>query len=312
MHSIATMDFNSEMLSRLNVIKAWVVENKIGSNSKNVDNIVKELFWSCFENNVTDADIGHLRHKLRTDEFKIGEGNVWSALRDYFGMDKYVKFFADVAELTPNGLNTSPNACCGKFELFYRLLRPASQQPSRGDIVDGGVKIEIKGKTGDDGGVRISSTELTGKVYRANCDSVFSGSSITPNDVKKGGMKNSKVFEIEKTQHRAHYKKEFERDLTASRQLTRSYLAKNGWGFAESDIELIHANGQWNQDELQRLTLKKMFAEYKAKSGFDKMYIFGDGTNVKIIEQEADLNKVAIVADYFRINQTGNVGWYIS
>ncbi len=306
------MDFNSEMISRLNVIKAWVVENKIGSNSKNVDNIVKELFWSCYENKITEADIGYLRQKLRRDEFQVCEGNVWTSLHNYFGTDKYIKFFADISELTPNGLNTSPNACCGKFELFYRLLRPASQQPSRGDIVDGGVKIEIKGKTGDVGGVRISSTELTGKAYKTNCDSVFGGSSIQPNDVKKGGMKNSKVFEIEKSQYKTHYKKEFERDVSLSRQLTRNYLTTNGWGFTESDIELIHKNGEWNQDELQTLTLKKMFAEYKSKSGVDKMYIFGDGTNVKIVEHESDLNKVNIVSDYFRINQTGNVGWYIS
>ena len=44
---------------------------------------------------------------------------------------------------------------------------------------------------------------------------------------------------------------------------------------------------------------------------FNKMIIFGNGTNMKIIENENDLNKCKITSDYFRINQTLNIGWYI-
>jgi hypothetical protein len=54
-----------------------------------------------------------------------------------------------------------------------------------------------------------------------------------------------------------------------------------------------------------------MFIKYKEKTEFDKMYIFGNGTNVKIISAPEDLDKIKIGEDYFRINQVANVGWYI-
>jgi hypothetical protein len=41
------------------------------------------------------------------------------------------------------------------------------------------------------------------------------------------------------------------------------------------------------------------------------MYIFGDGTDVKIIGSMEDLDKMKITNDYFRINQSLNIGWYI-
>jgi hypothetical protein len=41
------------------------------------------------------------------------------------------------------------------------------------------------------------------------------------------------------------------------------------------------------------------------------MYIFRDGTNVKIISKPEDLENIQITADYFRINQDAPVGWYI-
>jgi hypothetical protein len=81
---------------------------------------------------------------------------------------------------------------------------------------------------------------------------------------------------------------------------------------SDNDIEHIFANNKWHQDELQHFILKKLFVEYKTKNGFDKMIIFGDGTNVKILNVEHDLHKITIVSDYFRINQTANIGWYIA
>ena len=305
------MDFKQQTNNLLTIIIDWLNENKIGNNHKNTKNIAKELFWVLIENDLVN-DIDKIRSKISKKDFVFTEGNLWEAILTYFdGNQKYLDFCKDVSELTPSGLNTSPNACCGKFELLYRILRPASIQPQRGDILDNGVKIEIKGKTGDDGGVRISSTELTGKTYKTNNDSVFKDTSIKPNNVKTGGLKNANVYEIEKTQHKEHYKREFDRDVHLSKELIKKFLTINRWSFIDSDIEQIFTNNEWNQDELQRFILKNLFFEYKTKNGFDKMIIFGDGTNVKILENENDLNKIIIVADYFRINQTANIGWYI-
>jgi hypothetical protein len=305
------MNLKFETSILLNTIIEWLNDNNIGNSNKNKMNIAREIFWVIIANDM-ENDIQHIKHQITTKEFVFTEGNVWDSILTYFdGNHRYLQFCKDVSELTPSGLNTSPNACCGKFELLYRLLRPVSIQPQRGDILDNGVKIEIKGKTGDDGGVRISSTELTGKTYKTNNDSVFKDTSIKPNNVKTGGLKNTTVYEIEKTQYKEHYKREFDRDIHLSKELIKGFLTINGWSFIDSDIEQIFTNNEWNQDELQRFILKKLFFEYKTKNGFDKMIIFGDGTNVKVLYSEQDLNKITIVSDYFRINQTANIGWYI-
>jgi len=306
------MNLKSETSALLDIIVEWLNDNNIGNSNKNKINIAREIFWVIISNDM-ENDIAHIKHHISNNEFVFTEGNLWDSLLTYFdGNHTYLKFCKDVSELTPSGLNTSPNACCGKFELLYRLLRPQTIQPPRGDILDNGVKIEIKGKTGDDGGVRISSTELTGKTYKTNNDFVFKNTSIKPNNVKTGGLKNTAVYEIEKSQHNEHYTREFERDIPLSKGFIKKYLEINGWISSDNDIEHIFANNKWHQDELQQFILKKLFVEYKTKNGFDKMIIFGDGTNVKILESEDDLHKITIVSDYFRINQTANIGWYIA
>jgi len=63
---------------------------------------------------------------------------------------------------------------------------------------------------------------------------------------------------------------------------------------------------------MKKIILDKMFIKYKQKNEFNKMYIFGDGTNVKIIRTIEDLDNIQINGDYFRINQSTPIGWYIS
>ena len=47
------------------------------------------------------------------------------------------------------------------------------------------------------------------------------------------------------------------------------------------------------------------------KGEANMMIIFGDGKNVKILKTEDDLKKIKISTDYFRINQSVPVGFYI-
>ena len=119
------------------------------------------------------------------------------------------------------------------------------------------------------------------------------------------------MYEIEKEQYKEHYKKEFEKDIQFSKKIIGEYLDENGWGSTLDEIEYIFENGIWNQDNMKKIILKKMFIKYKEKAEFDKMYIFGDGTNVKIISGPEELDKIQITKDYFRINQPQPVGWYI-
>lgn len=299
------MDFNNEIKNRLLIIQNWLDDNKIGATKEKRENIAWDMFRYVVKHEIVN-DIHLIKNKLKLTPFSIQSGNLWEHLLEYFDNNaKFVAFFKDICELTPSGLNTSPNACCGKFELFYRLVRPNSTQPTKGDIMDNGIIYELKGSQ-----VRISDTELTGIEYKKNCSKIFEGH-IVGNIVKSGGLIGSNVYEIEKTQHKSHYQTQFAKDLTLSKQLLREYFSRNGWICTEEDIHNIFHNDVWNQDIMQQILLRNMFIKYKQKKEFDTMFIFGNGTNIKIIRDPEDLNKIQITTDYFRINQTGNVGWYI-
>lgn len=299
------MNFNAELNARLSVIRDWLRENKIGATNEKTENIVWDMFRYVVKHSIED-DINAIKEKLKQTPFAIVSGNLWEYLLEYFGgNNKYVAFFQDISELTPSGLNTSPNACCGKFELLYRLLRPNSMQPKKGDIMDNGEIYELKGCE-----VRISDTELTGVEYKRKCTKIFEGH-IVGNTVKTGGLKGANVYEIEKEPYKEHYQKEFGKDIAISKRLLLEYFDENGWKCADAEIDSIFEAGAWNQEIMKKIILIKMFIKYKEKTEFDKMYIFGNGTNVKIISAPEDLDEIKIVADYFRINQTANVGWYI-
>ena len=301
------MDFNIELERRLSPIRNWLIENKIGGTIDKTESIAWEIFRCNYKkHSITSDDILIIQEKLKQNPYTFREGNIWEDLLKYFdGNHKYVEFFQDISELTPNGLNTSPNACCGKNELLYRLLRPNSTQPKAGDIMDDGEILELKGCD-----VRISDTELIGVEYKRKCTKIFEGH-IVGNTVKTGGLKGTNAYEIEKTQYKEHYEKEFGKNITNSKKLLWEYFYENGWECSDIEIDSIFESGIWNQEIMQKIILKKMFIKYKTKKGFDKMYVFGNGTDVKIIRSLEDLDIIQIYDNYFRINQSSNVGWYI-
>ena len=119
----------------------WLQENKIGKNESKRLSIARELFWKCCDTGITEQDLLFIRKKLTESEFVFQPGDLWKQLDTFFGSSKITNFMKQIAESTPTGLNTSPNACCGKYELLYRLLRKNSFQPNKGDISDNGSKL---------------------------------------------------------------------------------------------------------------------------------------------------------------------------
>ena len=75
--------------------------------------------------------------------------------------------------------------------------------------------------------------------------------------------------------------------------------------------KIMNNSNDYQQEIYQRILLNDWFEKYKARMSFDKLMIFGDGTNVKIIENTKQLSNCRITSDYFRIAQTTNLGWYI-
>lgn len=318
----------SQVTQFLGAITQWVASSNIGKTAIKQQSIAKELFWPVFENNLSVEQIITLRETLATQPFEIKEGNIFEHLDAYvvandLGAPHSLNaLWKAIAEMTPTGLNTSPNACCGKYELLYRLVRPRASQPNKGDILDAGVVIELKGKE-----VRLSDPKLTGMAYIKKTNNIFNSSEFEGNNTTTSKWRGTKVFEIEKAQHRHHYVTQFAKNGDLARSLIAQYLTEHAF-CSSSDAPNIAAEiipdvadhdgvtpspgyGVFDQDRLQRVILGSFFRKYKEKQEFDRIIVFGDGTNVKFIENEKDLEKLTIYSDYFRIGQTANIGWYV-
>ena len=302
-------DYITNLFAKL---KTWITTNNICNSDTNKQKIiVQDLFWLCKDNNININDISIIQNKLHHNDFIMSKGNIWNYLTEYFGNQNYVNFFKHISDLTSVGYNKTPNSCSGKYELLWRLLRPNSNRPAHGDIIDDSVIIEIKGKTDKECGVRFSSSNLNGKQYKINCDIVFENTDINPNIIISGGLKGANAFEIEKRAYKRHYTTEFLKDIIKSKKLLTHYFKINKWKYHIYELDNMFVNDTWDQSILHKIILRNLFIDYKEKEKFNKLYIFGDGTNIKILETIADFDNIIMKEDYFRINQTAPVGWYI-
>ena len=285
-------------------INKWIDDNNI---CKNADK-KRDLFWDIFQC-IIDSEIElhdyiDIINICDKNDIIIEEGNIWDKLKLYF-KDNHIKFLKFISNKCPRALSSSPNADCGKWELFYRLIRPKSRQPNKGDIYDNNVKLDLKGEE-----VRLFANK-TGKKYIKDTNKIFKFKDITGNIVKKGGLKGSEQFEIEKTQYRDHYKEQFRKDISKSKSLIREYMAVHSIEYSEDELEQMFKDDIWDQSILHKLWLKKMYKDTMKNNGCEKLIIFGNGSNVKILDSIDKLKNFRINNDYFRINQLANIGFYI-
>ena len=301
-------------LDTMNIAVSKVVEslinmlrtNNICTTEEKRLSVAREMFWSFTDSELEQNDLKVIQSKIKVVEFTFTQGNLWTQLDQYFRNPKYIKFFRLIFNMTPVGLNTSPNACCGKGELMYRLLRPLSSQPKKGDIQDGARKLELKGSE-----TRISSQNITGKQYASITRNALS-SLISGNTVSSGSLKDTIQYEIEKGKNREHYSSEFAKleFLVRKNAMIEIFKGLNIDVTSSDSIDTIVAK-DFNQELYQRTLLADFYSKYKKQSEFDTLIFFGDGTNVKMLSSVADLDKVVITNDYFRIAQSANIGWYI-
>jgi hypothetical protein len=298
----------SKIDALLKLVTAWLIKNEIGKTMEKKTDIAWSIFRYLYENKITESELELLINFINDNEFILEEGKLWDNLNCYFKNNKYVNLFKNIFNLTPPGLFTSPNAACGKGELFYRLLRPKSRQPNKGDIIDNSIKKELKGCE-----ARISSLTITGKEYKKITDNLFGGI-ITGNLPKTGGLKGKECYEIEKLQYKSHYENEFKKIDLPTRITKFKKLLENL--NIEGDIlskvnRITHSECAFNQYNYQRVLLEDWFSKYKKSNDFQELIFLGKGNNVKIIKEISDLDKMEIYDDYFRINQNGLIGWYI-
>ena len=290
------------------VIQGWLSRNGVGTNPEKQKSIAREIYWVYIDSRLTSQDLVDIENHITTNPFEITEGNIWEKLLAYFNNSNYLDFFKRVFNLTPPGLNTSPNACCGKGELWYRLLRPNSTQPNRGDIKDGDKIIELKGNQ-----ARISSVNITGKKYRTITQEAL-GELIQGNIVTSGGLIGTQVFEIEKKAYFNHYKTQFSLlSLETRKEAINTILGGMNVDASLCSDEILNevCHENYNQQKFIRVTLEDFFTKYKEKQGFDELMFLGDGTDIKKITTKEDLSKLEIYDNYFRINQEGPIGWYV-
>jgi len=296
---------NNVDILREQILK-WLVQNNIGNGCEKQTDISWNIFRSVHENKINKKELQTIIMYINDNEFTLNEGNLWDYLMNYFKKnEKYVSLFKSIFHLTPCGLSTSPNAACGKGELLYRLLRPNSVQPSRGDISDKSIKKELKGNE-----VRISSNTITGKQYKNITDKLFKGY-IEGNTPKTGGLKGKLCFEIEKFQYKIHYEKEFLKISIDKRLELFSELLRQ----LNIDGDVLNISNSivekgFDQKKYQRILLKDWFIKYK-RDNFDELIILGNGEDIKIIKDISDLDKLEIYSDFFRINKNASLGWYV-
>ena len=320
------MTLRSEISSYKNAIIRWLDRVSIGKTVRKRELIAQEIFWPANDHGLTAEVFDGIADVFETTPFVIQEGDIFENLGSFLEKStidldaaKLVPFFKEISDLTPIGLDTSPTARCGKWELFCRLVWPGSSQPKKGDILHKGKSHELKGSC-----VRLQHGSLSGFDYITSTNKIFEGHELEGNDTGCKRLKGSKVFEIEKKQHRAHYSKQFCGKETVVRDCLAKYMRSHGFDKGESnekmtekDLEsfverVVGMDGEYNLEILQRKQLEVLFSDYKQKQGFDVLIIFGDGSNVKIVEDLHDLKKLTIENDYFRIGQDEKIGWYVS
>ena len=291
-------------------IMTWLVQSNIGKNAKKRSDITECILNIVEQLELSIDEIKQFRILCNTFP-KFKEGNIWNQIKSHFKHDDYTNFCRKLANCRPKGIDTSPNAACGKYELMYRLLRPKSYQPNKGDILDDKENIEIKGETGKSGGggIRLSSTIL-GKNYCLNTIKIFSDSPFSGNTSGARYWIGKEVWEIEKPKWETHYKKEFSKNLDLAKDLLTKYFHIN-FGIELERPDILFPNQKWSWKALFRILLENFYTTDK-KKGYDSLYIFGDGTNLKIIKNHVDLDKLNYEADYFRIGQNTPVGYYIN
>jgi hypothetical protein len=280
-------------------------------NKKQKDNITNCLKLIIIKHKLSLSDIKELMIK-RTTFPMFKEGNIWEQSGSHFG-DKFIPFFKSISQCCPKGLNTSPNAASGKFELLWRLCRSSSKQPSCGDILDIGELIEIKGETGKSGGgIRLFKNDLLGTIYCQKGIDIFGGH-FDGNTTTTKKWKNKRVYEIDKPKYEKHYEREFHKNIPQAKKCMNMYL-KNLFDIKNPDdhVSTIFPNDKFSWKELYNVLIGSLYESYKMHKGFDHIYIFGDGSNLKIIKDVNDLKKLNYENDYFRIGQNFPVGYYVN
>jgi hypothetical protein len=274
----------------------------------------RELYWLAQDSGLDASEVDAMRRHFLRLPLQIKGGDLWRAIGNHLDplptTSASHEFLFQVAHLAPTWLARSPCAAAGKFELLYRLTRPGCGWPARGDVSDRGRVVEIKGERG-----RLTHPELTGACHHRIADAAFEARGFTPNVSHVRAMKGAASYEVIKSRTRAHYASQFalrplEAALAIGEYLEECEVVGSGEGADAAAGVLNH--GQAFDERLRRLWLTAIYKRLAREGPIDTMIVFGDGSNVKVVETEDDLDKLEITADGLRTGAPDRICFHIN
>jgi hypothetical protein len=226
---------------------------------------------------------------------------------DHFIKSKWLNFAKELWEQRSVGLGT-PNAASGEGELMFIFLSPKIKKPKKGDLVIDGQKIELKAS-----GARIIGN-VSGKEFRKRTVDVCNKFKLIPNPNKVCKY----AVELEKRSLVNYWCNELKKlSIKQQKFFITEWLMCLDNNY-KLEFKLNCFNPHFNYDNFLKQIILKLYSDMINSGQFDKLVILGDGTNVKIIKGDVkDLSKkidngyLSLKADYFRVNQDANIGWYI-
>jgi hypothetical protein len=252
---------------------------------------------------------------ISNDKSFFKEGDLWNHItqelinKKILNIEQFIKFFKLIKDEIPKGLNQSPNACCGKYELLFFLLNKDSIRPIKGDIELNGIKYEIKGND-----IRVTNKNLSGKDYMKKMIELHEKFGI---NLKGRDGHIIQLYETEKPKFTYTYKNHFEKYIEKSKKFHLEWFLIMGFELSNNENEKIHENNEWNYQLVRKYIVIKFQKIMRKNEEYDRLVLCWDGTDIKIIknnehfEQQILNNEIGIGSDFFRTKQTNPIGWYI-
>jgi hypothetical protein len=279
----------------------------IKSPIKKSDSILDSLVSAVVRSEMSICDIKKCIDDVNIDivvDLKFFEegGNI----NDFID-DRWIRFAKALWRQRSVGLGT-PNAASGEGELMFIFLSKHIKKPTKGDLSINGEDIELKGSD-----VRVMGN-ISGKRFREETLKISMKYGLKHNISNKTNLKS---VELEKdSQFKKHWKKELGvLCIDDQKKFIKEWLSVISSG---SSIGNIFSSGEFNHIEFKKQLVKLLYSVNLKDRKFDKFVLLGDGTNSKIIggdvesfNEKIDNGEIKILSDYFRVNQSANIGWYI-
>jgi len=198
-------------------------------------------------------------------------------------------------------------------ELMFLFLGKGLKKPKQGDLELNKELIELK--SGED--IRVMS-DVRGKDFREKSLAIAKKYKLTPN--RANTKESILACEIEKDSHIEHWKNELAKlKLSEQKTFINEWLAILDQKNHPEEINRIFKNDSFDHDQFKLSIIKIIFAFMVSQNKFNKFVIINGNKKGLIIPKNPlefnrliDQKLVRPASDYFRVNQTNTVGWYIT